>query len=413
VAVCLSTGHATYLQVREQGVITDRGNVSRRVLGGAKQLKRRVRARLGWFGRLEILSFRGYGTPERLHISGRVLEASGVIHPDPGGGARTGEGQQLNGTWANLRAAFRRFGSDEVPNARLVARFGGQEVEFETDNDGYFDFTLCPTTPAQEGWNEVELELLESFVGFFGTRAMARVLVPLASAEFGVISDLDDTVIQTRATHLLKMLRIVAFKNGRTRIPFAGVSGFYRSLEKGPDERGDNPIFYVSRSPWNLYDLFEMFFVHHDVPRGPLFLRDLAVLEPPSRLLGKCQDKLTRIRRLLDTYPRLAFVLIGDSGQQDPQMYRQIALQYPGRIRTVYIRDVTSPERDREVREIAREVSEAGVPMILAHDTVEAAEHAATLGLIHPKAVDEVERAARKEAEGRSWKSGSDSEALA
>jgi phosphatidate phosphatase APP1 len=129
--------------------------------------------------------------------------------------------------------------------------------------------------------------------------------------------------------------------------------------------------------------VLEDFLDVHGLPAGPLFLKDWS-----PTVLGKHRShKLGIIRTLLRTYPQLPFVLIGDSGEKDPEIYHQAAREHPGRIRAIYIRDVTTHRRDAEVRTIAREVRSLGVEMILAPDTAFAAEHAAAEGLISPDAV--------------------------
>ncbi|HEV2126718.1 MAG TPA: hypothetical protein VGW38_28500, partial [Chloroflexota bacterium] len=77
-------------------------------------------------------------------------------------------------------------------------------------------------------------------------------------------------------------------------------------------------------------------------------------------------------------------------GQQDPETYRQIAGEMPERIRAVYVRDVTPPKRDREVRKMAEAVEAEGTPFVLAQDTEEAAEHAHRHGLITEDALEDV-----------------------
>jgi phosphatidate phosphatase APP1 len=164
------------------------------------------------------------------------------------------------------------------------------------------------------------------------------------------------------------------------------VAAFYEALQRGVEGRGYNPIFYVSSSPWNIYDVLEDFLNVHGVPPGPLFLKDWSL-----GVLGKHTDhKLGIIRKLLRTYPELPFVLIGDSGEQDPEIYHQAVREHPGRVRAIYIRDVTTGGRDAEVRAIADEVRGFGVEMVLAPDTAIAAEHAASIDLLTPDAVPEI-----------------------
>jgi phosphatidate phosphatase APP1 len=106
------------------------------------------------------------------------------------------------------------------------------------------------------------------------------------------------------------------------------------------------------------------------------------------------------IRKVLDVNPQLPFVLIGDSGQQDPEIYAQVVRENPGRIKAIYIRDVSAEDRrDEAIRELIRTTNSFDVPMLLVTDTVEAAEHAATIGLIDPDTIPEIraDRQADKE----------------
>ncbi len=341
------------------------------------RLRFETKRRLGLLDTFEILPYRGHGTPHELFLKGRVLEKSGVL--------RSG---QHDSAWANVRNMARRFASDEVPGARVLAAFGGVRADTLADEEGFFEVRLeLPqpiTTPT--AWHPVEVEQLHPRSPDGNpVRSTGEVLVP-KGARFGVISDIDDTVVRSSATSVLKMARIVLLNNAHTRLPFEGVNAFYKALQRGEDGDADNPIFYVSSSPWNIYDVLEDFLNVHGVPAGPLFLKDWS----PS-VLGKHRaHKLGTIRMLLRTYPELAFVLIGDSGEEDPEIYLQIVREHPGRIRAIYIRDVTSAERDAEVHALALEARSLGTEMVPVADTAAVAEHAATIGIIAPDAVKEI-----------------------
>ena len=328
-----------------------------------------LKRRTGRIGPAEILPYRGHGTRDKLFLKGRVLELVGIVPPSASDSRRR-----------NLRNMARRFWSSEIPHARVRASYGGHELAAVADEEGFFDLRLDLEEPLKggTGWRPVEIELLWPQAGEgSGARARASVLVP-AGARFGVISDLDDTVIRSSVTDLLKMARIVLLSNAHTRLPFEGVADFYRALQLGPSGEDFNPIFYVSSSPWNLYDVLEDFLDVHGVPAGPLFLKDWS----PTALRDRDRHKLGVIRTLLATYPDLPFVLIGDSGERDPEIYRQIVHEHPDRIRAIYIRDVTTEERDAAVHAIAGELKNIEVEMLLTANTVEAAEHAAKRGLI-------------------------------
>ncbi len=344
-----------------------------------KRHRLEFKGRTRGFKPLRIFTFRGYGTPHALHLSGRLLEQSGAVdHPTPGT------------WWQNLGRTLQRFRSEEIPCATMRAHWSGRGCDFETDREGYFRVVLPLDAPLPPGWHEVELEVVKSLAGGEGLTARAEVLVPPEHADFGVISDIDDTVIHSAVTNRLRMVRIVMFHDAHGRIPLPGVSAFLRALRQGPSGTGFNPVFYVSRSPWNMYDLFVAVFAAHDLPRGPLFLRDLPWVNAPSQSLGLDQDKLSRIRRLLTLYPTMPFVLLGDSGQKDPEIYAQIVREHPGRIRAIYIRDVTKDRRAEVVRKLAASVREHDVPLLLERDTLDAAHHAVELGLIRREALDEI-----------------------
>ena len=356
----------------------------RTVRSVAKVFEERFDAFRFWFKRrfglldpFEILPYRGHGTDRELFLRGRVLEETGITHAG-----------RDDAVWLNVLNMARRFASEEVAGARVLASFGGSQVESTADAEGFFDVRFRFEEPLDGSvrWHPVELELLSPpSPGGGQVRSKGHVLVP-HGASFGVISDLDDTVVRSSATNVLKMAWIVVRNNAHTRLPFEGVGAFYEALQRGTEGNPNNPIFYVSSSPWNIYDLLEDFLNVHGIPPGPLFLKDWS-----PTVLGKHQDyKLGVIRRLLDTYEDLPFVLIGDSGEEDPEIYLQTIREHPNRIRAVYIRDVTSAERDAEVRAMADRARKLGTEMVAVPDSTAAAEHAASIGLISPDTITTV-----------------------
>jgi phosphatidate phosphatase APP1 len=306
-------------------------------------------------------------------VNGRVLEDEGFT-----------PSKSADRTWQNLINMYKRFETDEVPGARVRALFQGVETEVLADQEGYFSLAIDPAKPLDSRpWQEVELELLEPPArGGQRVRATAQILVPPASAKFGIISDVDDTVISTHVTNKLKMILTVILLNEHTRKPFKGVAAFYRALHKGASGSEGNPIFYVSSSAWNLYSLLVEFLKVQEIPIGPLFLRDFG-----DHLLLSSSDhqghKMSNIKRILQAFPNLPFVLIGDSGEQDPEIYREVVKEYSGRIRVVYIRSVNRhPSRIAAIDKLIEEVRQTGTQLVLAPDSEFAAAHAAAEGLI-------------------------------
>lgn len=318
---------------------------------------------------LVIVPYLGYGNAAALQVRGRVLADEGWRTPS------------VDDTrWRNAVELFKRLETDEAPGVRVLAQYQGREFEAVTDRDGYFSFDIAPTE-APGGWQAVELSLADRSE----VRATAEVLVPPAEARFGIVSDIDDTVLWTNVTNKLNMLAMLARTNAHTRKPFRGVAAFYRALTAG-----GNPIFYVSSSPWHLFGPLVEFLRLQGIPVGPLLLKTLGVrqLFGPGR---HSTHKLDRIEAILAAYPVLPFVLIGDSGEQDPEIYAEIVRRHPGRIRAIYIRSVDpDPARADAIDALAAQVGASGAQLVLAPDSVFAAAHAAAEGLIAAEALADV-----------------------
>ena len=358
----------------------------------------RWHSRLSRHGQALILLYRGYGTREVLRLQGRVLKDKNIP-------LSTDE----DSTWDNIVSMYKRFNSAEIGGARVRGQVGDAEEEVLTDSEGYFELTLNPTMlPEGEVWHSVAVHLLEVPGGVkdvhvdeegeldvslngVPTEAVGTVLVPNQNAQFGVISDIDDTIVRTNATNLLRMAQVTFFNNARSRLPFEGVAAFYQALQLGSTGQVFNPIFYVSSSPWNLYDLLTDFMDVHAIPAGPLFLQDYGLDRNKFISADHDEHKIARIERLLDLYPHLPFILIGDSGQADPEIYSTILEKYPDRILAIYIRDIhpAKPldERDRDVQALVEKSREANVDLLLVPDTLAAAEHALANGWIREESL--------------------------
>ncbi|MCJ2015774.1 App1 family protein [Methylobacterium sp. J-076] len=327
-------------------------------------------------GGLVVEPYRGYGSADEVFLIGRVFRQSpGIPGEDP---------ESWRAQWRDVR---RRIARRKVAGAAVLARFGGTEVRVVTDRDGYFRVHLRPQAlPEGDGpWFDVDLLLEAEPV----IPARGSVYIPSASCGFVVVSDIDDTVMRTGVANKLTMLWRLFVEDAESRVAFPGVTSLYRALHAGASGGDGNPMLYVSRAPWGLYEMLTEFFQRHGIPAGPvLFLREwgLSWTHPLPR---KAKDhKQALIRHMLDLYRTLPFVLIGDSGQHDPEVYAQIVADHPGRVKAVYIRNVSrTAARTEEVVRLAGAVAATGSSLVLAADSVAIARHAAGLGLIRQDTV--------------------------
>jgi len=358
-----------------------------RVEHGVDRARFALMERFGVRKPLRIQPYIGHGNQTTAYVRGRVLLDNDIRKPT-----------QEDSLWDNLINTYRRFESDEIPYATVRASIDGTQETVQCDEEGFFKVALTPPDglPADAFWQTVQLECVDTPISNLDVAdctAQARVIVPPSTARFGVISDLDDTVMKTDVLNLLKMLRNTVFQNAYTRVPFDGVAAFYRALREGQGD-DNNPIFYVSSSPWNLYDFIIDFYDHHDIPLGPVYLRDIGLAAHAIGGESHMGHKLAYINRLMERHPDLPFILIGDSGQKDIWVYEEAVKLHPGRVQTIYIRDVAARADDNEVAGVIARVAELGAEMLLVQDTKAAAAHAVANGYIRSDEVPEIQHEA-------------------
>ncbi|CAI9413585.1 App1 family protein [Nocardioides sp. T2.26MG-1] len=306
-----------------------------------------------------IEPYLGHGGSEGVVVRGRVLD------DPPISDAVAGEG-----VGAAVRRSLRQFVTDELPGVPLRVTVGDVSADTLTDREGYFRVRLHPAHP-EHPWQDGLVELAGDYRGLTEPHATAlRVRVPGPDAAYGVISDVDDTIIETGVQRVGLMLRQTFTGSALTRTPFPGAAELYRDLEAGA-----NPFFYISSSPWNLHAFLLAFLRHRDFPLGPLLLRDLL-----GTRAGR-DRKHERIEEVLALHPQLAFVLIGDSGEHDPEIYADIVRAHPGRIRAVYIREVRLDPGDGRVERVI-DGWDHDVPFVVAADSDAVRRHAASIGLL-------------------------------
>ena len=317
-----------------------------------------------------ITPFGGYANDHMLHVQARVLEDEGI---------REAEEDSLLRTLYN---SFKRFESDEISNAIVIARWKDQEKTLLSDNEGYVYLDKphgLVLDHADILWLPVSFSLLENDLVAY--EVTTTVMKPGTGATYGIISDIDDTVIHTGVVSWLKWRLLVNsfMKHSYKRMPLEGTADFYTLLHKGKNGHDSNPFFYVSNSPWNLYLYLQTFLRKFNFPEGALLLRDMAISlrRKKSFLEG---NKYRKAVHILETYPALPFILIGDAAESDADIYLHLALTYPNRILAIYIRTVTHAARLRRIEKLIEQ--NTGIEMILVKSSAEAIDHARSRGYI-------------------------------
>jgi len=317
----------------------------------------------------------------------RGFVADGVAHVR----ARVQEQPRFDAAADSLRidamiyANLMRWVVLDIPGVDVTFSYGDVQVTERSDQNGFVTARL-PVGDLAPGWHTVEVSAFDD-----GRRvtAVARVVRPNPASLVGVITDIDDTILRTGMTEGLRSIQRTLLRDAHGRQPVPGMPSLYRGLARGTGSRPESAVFYVSSSPWNLYDMLIQFLALRGFPRGPLFLTDW---RPGPLESGEGREnpghKRARIRRILDAYPELVFVLIGDDGEADPQIYQEFLRSDPDRLQVAMVRSVDGVA-NRRARKVDRLPAQPRKVLTCA-DAEHMARVAQRLDLVDDLTVDEV-----------------------
>ena len=172
--------------------------------------------------------------------------------------------------------------------------------------------------------------------------------------EFGlsVISDIDDTVKITLVTDRKAMFERTFFRELEV-VP--GMAALYQRLAS----RGA-AFHYVSSSPWHLYEPLDEFLTANHFPARSMSLKFVRLKDGTIHNLFKkgTETKPSQIEPILKTYPGRRYLLVGDSGEQDPEVYAALLKKYPRQIVRIWIRNVTNASiNDERFRKTFAEIN--------------------------------------------------------
>lgn len=286
------------------------------------------RKAIGRLDTIRVEPLYAFGNERKLMVQGRVVESYKQSVPLEG---KT----YLQNTLATLR----RYAGNSISGAMVEVNFKNEKQVLESDSEGIINCIFQVHSDDTIDGESIVFRLLpEEHIIPERKKVVYPVTRFSTNHPIGIISDIDDTILISHATQVGRKFWLSISKNAYTRRPFPGVSNFYKALTNN----GKNPVFYVSSSDWNLFELIRDFMEFRNIPSGPLLLKDLHVnLKNIFKSGGGShQHKLEKVEMLMELYPNMKFILIGDSGQHDPEIYAQVMADFPGRVKAVYIREV-------------------------------------------------------------------------
>jgi phosphatidate phosphatase APP1 len=272
-----------------------------------------------------IQLYNGLGTPAGARIWGRVIEDKG---PPPKKGSRWY--RKLKRNWDALE-------SDEIAHAKLTVEVLGRRHEVQANEEGLF--TVALKGPLRPGVHAIRAALRDSKRKL--RVSAGRLLIwPAATRSrkaVAVISDIDDTVLRTGVAKKVKMALHVMTSSAHDLRSFKHAPALFRVWS-----RRRYPVIFVSGSPVNLYPKLTSFLKLRRFPTAPLLLKDYG---GRFALTEQVAYKLAQIKRVAELLPGYRFLLVGDTGEADPEVYREVTKRYPGRVVAIMIHKVEGEQR--------------------------------------------------------------------
>jgi len=286
--------------------------------------------------KLAIKTYRGYANEREIVVLGHVFKKHA---PDV---------FDLNKRWyKHAWAVIRMFTIKTLGNKKVTFNFNGKAVSTKTLKDGHFRMTIPYDESLKSGWHTFEVE---ASVDTEKVKAKGEFIKPFPG-EYAVISDIDDTFLISHSGNFFKKMYVMLTKNIDKRHVFEEVVEHYRVLNQlnRKKENESNAFFYVSSSEWNLYNFIIQFTKLHNLPKAVLKLKDIktGVADFLFTGGGNHDHKFYKIKHLVEFYPELRFILLGDDSQKDAFIYEQICKTFPENISTIYIRQTRSSKKEK------------------------------------------------------------------
>ena len=309
-----------------------------------------------------IVPYTGYGSTEWVRVFCRVL-LSKPIAPDEPSKRRRRRGEQGIRGW-------RSFTSVPVGDVSVVIEVGGERIEVLADRGGVVD-TKIPVrlTP---GWHRATISTAEAVT------VEAPIWIVGPDVEFGIISDIDDTVMVTALPRPFVAFWNTFVLDEHARIPTPGMAVLFERLVRA---HPGAPVIYLSTGAWNVAPTLTRFLSRNLYPAGPILLTDWGPTHDRWFRSGRAH-KEENLRRLAREFPQVRWLLIGDDGQHDEELYARFAADHPERVAAVAIRRLSTGEAVLAGGRTKAEEHDTDLPWVSASDGSSIADQLARIGMV-------------------------------
>lgn len=307
--------------------------------------------------RPSVVAYTCYGSPRWARVLCRVMLAKrGVLFRGDPSGSR----------------GWRSFVNVPVENAEVDIELAGVSHRVRADSSGIVD------TVVEQHLTPGRHQITMSSAG--SDPVTAEVFVIGDDRTFGIVSDIDDTVMVTALPRPLLAAWHTFVVNEHARASTPGMPVLYERLSHAYHEP---PVFYLSTGAWNVAPALTRFLSRHLYPPGPLLLTDWGPTADRWFRSGQ-EHKRTNLRRWASEFPHVKWLLVGDDGQHDPTLYGEFTDAHPDQVAAVCIRQLTPGEAVLAGSSLRESPSPEGsrVPWLYAYDGAGLADQLAGLGLL-------------------------------
>jgi phosphatidate phosphatase APP1 len=267
--------------------------------------------RRGWH--VTVVPYTGYGAPGWVRVMARVL----LTRRSPG----RKRPEKLRG--------WRSFTTLPVKETTVVIDVNGRRQEARTDRTGFIDCVV--EGDLKPGWGFVRMSVSDADP----VEAPIRIVDP--GVRFGIVSDIDDTVMVTALPRPLLAAWNTFVLDEHARMAVPGMAVLYERLVNAS---AGAPVFYLSTGAWNVAPTLTRFLARHLYPSGPLLLTNWGPT-PDGWFRSGREHKRASLKRLATEFPHVRWLLIGDDGQHDKEIYAEFAAEHPDHVAAVAIRHLS------------------------------------------------------------------------
>lgn len=288
--------------------------------------------------KIEIIPYIGYANDDTIYCFGRILEARNLWK------------SRWNKWWTNAINTFKRLESDEISHQAFEYEIYSLQKEDVTNSEGYYKLKeKLKSNEIQNGENRIKVKLKQNDPAINQKiEEVGIILKPHQECKVAIVSDIDDTIMQTDVLIKWKLIYNTIFLSAKQRKAVHKMNVWFQELAQR-----NCTFYYISNSPWNFYDNLSEFIRRHAFPLGPILLRDFGFQQEDS-LQAMAQHKKNEIEHLIEFYQDLQFILIGDGGEKDAYIYLDLKNRFPDRIKAIFIRRLGDLDHQAKIEEAMR-----------------------------------------------------------